>query len=77
MCGLNPYKEDELEIEWKLGVPFWNKGYATELGKQMIKEAFASTNVKGIYGMAQPGNTASKKVLEKIGMDRRKKALEK
>ena len=69
LCGLNPYKEDEPEIEWKLGVSFWNKGYATELGKQMIKEAFASTNVKGIYGMAQPGNIASRKVLEKIGME--------
>ena len=36
---------------------------------QMIKEAFAGTNVKGIYGMAQPGNVASKRVLEKIGME--------
>ena len=69
LCGLNPYKEKEPEIEWKLGVPFWGKGYATELGKQMIKEAFAGTNVKGIYGMAQPGNAASKRVLEKIGME--------
>lgn len=47
---------------------FWGQGYATELGMQMIKEAFANTNIKGIYGMAQPGNTASRRVLEKIGM---------
>lgn len=69
LCGLNPYKENEPEIEWKLGVPFWSKGYATELGKQMIKEAFSATNIKGIYGMAQPGNASSRKVLEKIGME--------
>ena len=69
LCGLNPYKEREPEIEWKLGVPFWGKGYATELGIQMIEEAFATTNIKGIYGMAQPGNTASRRVLEKIGME--------
>lgn len=69
LCGLNPYKEREPEIEWKLGVPFWGKGYATELGIQMIEEAFAATNIKGIYGMAQPGNTASRRVLEKIGME--------
>ena len=68
LCGLNPYKEREPEIEWKLGVPYWGRGYATELGKQMIKEAFASTDIVGIYGMAQPENIASRTVLEKIGM---------
>lgn len=69
LCGLNPYKENTPEIEWKLGVPYWGKGYATELGKQIIMEAFAATNIKGIYGMAQPENIASRKVLEKIGMN--------
>ena len=68
LCGLNPYKEKEPEIEFKLGAPYWGRGYATELGKQMIREAFAATDIKGIYGMAQPENTASRKVLEKIGM---------
>lgn len=68
LCGLNPYQENEPEIEWKLGVPYWGKGYATELGKQMIQAAFAFTGIKGIYGMAQPENTASRRVLEKIGM---------
>ena len=68
LCGLNPYKVNEPEIEWKLGVQYWGKGYATELGKQMIKEAFATTCINGIYGMTQPENVASRKVLEKIGM---------
>lgn len=68
LCGLNPYKEQEPEIEWKLGVPYWGKGYATELGKQIIKEAFAHTDIIGIYGIAQPENSASRTVLEKIGM---------
>ncbi|MDE5696197.1 MAG: GNAT family N-acetyltransferase [Lachnospiraceae bacterium] len=68
LCGLNPYKENEPEIEFKIGVAYWGKGYATELGKQMIQDAFAATDIKGIYGMAQPENTASRRVLEKIGM---------
>lgn len=68
LCGLNPYKEREPEIEWKLGVRYWGKGFATELGKQMIKEAFANTGIIGIYGMAQSENSASRTVLEKIGM---------
>lgn len=69
LCGLNPYKEKEPEIEFKLGVPYWNKGYATELGKAVIRSAFDTTPIKGIYGMARQENAASRKVLEKIGMD--------
>lgn len=68
LCGLNPYKPGEPEIEWKLGVPYWGKGYGTELGRQMLKGAFAVMGVKGAYGMAQPGHMASRRVLEKIGM---------
>ena len=68
LCGLNPYKKEEPEIEIKIGVPYWNKGYATELGRQIIKESFAATDIKGIYGMALPENIASRRVLEKIGM---------
>ena len=68
LCGLNPYKVNEPEIEFKIGVPYWSKGYATELGKQIIKDSFDATDIKGIYGMAQPENIASRKVLEKIGM---------
>lgn len=69
LCGLNPYKPKEPEIEFKLGVPYWNKGYATELGRQIIEESFAAADIKGIYGMAMPENTASRRVLEKIGME--------
>lgn len=68
LCGLNPYQEKEPEIEIKIGVPYWNKGYATELGRQLIQASFASTEIKGIYGMAFPNHIASRRVLEKIGM---------
>lgn len=68
LTGLNPYKENEPEIEWKLGVTYWNKGYATEIGKEILKEAFQTTNIIGIYGMAEPENMASRRVLQKIGM---------
>jgi [ribosomal protein S5]-alanine N-acetyltransferase len=69
LTGLNPYKENEPEMEWKLGVTHWNKGYATEIGKELIKEAFKTTNIVGIYGMAEPENIASRRVLQKIGME--------
>lgn len=68
LCGLNPYRPDEPEIEFKIGVPDWGKGYATELGRQIIEGAFASTGIRGVYGLAHPDNAASRRVLEKIGM---------
>ncbi len=68
LCGLNPYRDNAPEIEYKLGVQYWNKGYATELGRGIIESAFANTDIIGIYGMAHKANTASRKVLEKLGM---------
>ncbi len=66
--GLNPYLGQQPELEWQLGVPFWGKGYATEIGKAVIKNAFATTNLVSIFGMANPANKASLRALEKIGM---------
>jgi [ribosomal protein S5]-alanine N-acetyltransferase len=68
LTGLNPYLPKRPEIEWKLGVAFWGKGYATEIGNAIIKEAFKSTDIELIYGMAHPQNKASMRVMEKIGM---------
>ena len=69
LTGLNPYKDKEPEIEWKLGAAYWNKGYATEIGKKMIEEAFRTTDLIGIYGMAEQRNAGSRRVLQKIGME--------
>ena len=69
LAGLNLYKENETEIEWKLGVDYWNKGYATEIGRAILSESFKTTTIAGIYGMADRENTASRRVLEKIGME--------
>jgi ribosomal-protein-alanine N-acetyltransferase len=66
--GLNPYLPKQPELEWQFGVPFWGKGYATEIGKAVIKAAFESTNIESIFGMVNPQNLGSMRVMEKIGM---------
>jgi RimJ/RimL family protein N-acetyltransferase len=66
--GLNPYLAQQPELEWQLGVPFWGKGYATEIGKAVIENAFVSATIVSIFGMANPAYKASCRVLEKIGM---------
>lgn len=68
LTGLNPYLLEQPEIEWQLGVDFWNKGYATEIGKAVIEAAFKNSNITKIYGMANPKNIGSISVMKKIGM---------
>lgn len=68
LTGLNPYLPKQPELEWQFGVPFWGKGYATEIGKAVTKAAFETTDITLIYGMVNPQNKASMRVMEKIGM---------
>ena len=68
LTGLNPYLPKQPELEWQFGVPFWGYGYATEIGKAVIQAAFATTDIACIYGMVNPHNKASMRVMEKIGM---------
>lgn len=68
LTGLNPYLPKQPELEWQLGVPFWNKGYATEIGMAVIQSAFKGSDITKIYGMVNPANIGSMKAMEKIGM---------
>ena len=70
LTGLNPYLPNEPELEWQFGVPHWGKGYATEIGRAVIRKAFETTGLAGIYAMANPENKGSMRALEKIGMTR-------
>jgi len=68
-CGL---KYGELENETDIGFRFfeeeWNKGYATESAAACLKYGFEALKLKRIIGRAMKENTASIKVLEKIGL---------
>jgi len=68
LTGLNPYLSKQPELEWQFGVSFWGNGYATEIGKAVIEKAFISTDIELIYGMVNPKNNASMRVMDKIGM---------
>lgn len=68
-CGL---KYDKLENETDIGFRFfeeeWNKGYATESATACLKYGFEVLKLNRIIGRAMKENTASIKVLEKIGL---------
>ena len=68
-CGL---KFNELENETDIGFRFfeeeWNKGYATESATACLDYGFKTLKLNRIIGRAMKENTASIKVLEKIGL---------
>lgn len=68
-CGL---KHDpligETDIGFRFFKVFWNRGFATESAQACIAYGFDRLNMQTIVGRAMKENTASIKVLEKLGM---------
>ena len=68
-CGLKYTPElDEFDIGYRLMKKFWGKGYATEAAEACLEFGFNQFDMKTIVGRAMPANTASVRVLEKIGL---------
>ena len=57
-----------VEIGWRLGTPFWNKGYATEGSREVIRFAFEHLRLDALVSFTVPENVASRRVMEKLGM---------
>lgn len=59
---------DETDIGFRFLPPYWGKGLATEVSREIIKYGFDQLGLQRIIGIAIPENIGSCKVLEKIGM---------
>lgn len=66
-CGLMFHYDDTPEIGYWLGVPYWNKGYATEALHALIDCAFTDLTHDAVQAGARVTNPASRRVLEKCG----------
>lgn len=59
---------------WELGYVFhdavWGHGYATEACMALLTEAFAREDVHRVIAMCNPENTASWRLMERLGMRR-------
>lgn len=73
-CGLDYYPvegQPEVELGYRLAVEHWGQGLATEAAQAVLDWAFRDRRLPYVIGFLDPGNTASVRVLEKIGMTRR------
>ena len=60
-------EEDECELGYWLGVPYWGKGIMPEAAKELIRHGFEDLGMKKIWCAYYDGNEKSKRVQEKCG----------
>lgn len=59
-----------VEIGWRLGSQYWQKGYATEAAKASLDYGFKKCKLQEIVSFTVPANIRSIRVMEKIGLKR-------
>jgi len=62
-----------IDFGFRLALAFWGKGLATEAGFAWVQQAFGPLKLPGLRAIVHPENTASRRVLQKLGFfeDRR------
>lgn len=59
--------DDEAEIGYWIGVPFWGQGLIAEAVRELMRYAFEDLNMKKVWCGYFNGNEKSKRVQEKCG----------
>ena len=57
-----------VEIGWRLARPWWGQGLATEGAQAALAYGFQHLALSEIVSFTVPGNTRSRRVMEKLGM---------
>lgn len=72
MCGwsgLQPLEETgKIEVGYGMARKFWRRGIGFECAKAWLEYGFTKTDLEKIYAVAQPENTGSWRIMEKLGM---------
>ena len=59
--------DDECEMGYWLGKPFWGQGIIPEAAGEMLRHAFEDLGMAKVWAGYYEGNTKSKRVQEKVG----------
>ena len=60
-------REDECELGYWLGKPFWGRGYMPEASRELLRHGFEDLGMTTIWCAYYDGNLKSKRVQEKLG----------
>jgi len=69
-CGVGTWRQGlDPEIGWWLARRSWGRGLATEAARVSLSDAFERVRLKRIVSIAMPGNAASIRIMEKLGLE--------
>ena len=60
-------RDDECELGYWIGKPFWGQGIMPEAAKELLRHAFEDCGMQKVWCGYYEGNTKSKRVQEKAG----------
>lgn len=60
-------RDDECELGFWLGKPFWGRGYVPEASLRLLEHAFSDLGMRTVFCGYYEGNIKSKRAQEKIG----------
>ena len=60
-------QEDECELGYWLGQPFWGRGYMPEAAQELLRHGFEDLGMKAVWCGYYDGNQKSRRVQEKLG----------
>lgn len=68
-CGVGFWRDyPDPEIGWWLARRHWGRGLATEAARAALQDAFERVQLDRIVSVAMPENTASIRIMEKLGL---------
>ena len=67
-CGFNGGYPPDVELGWWIAPERWGQGLATEAGRATLEYGFRAFAFPRVISVAQPGNVASIRVMQKLGM---------
>lgn len=59
--------DDEAELGYWLGVPYWGRGIVPEAARELLRHAFEDLRLERVWCGYYDGNEKSKRVQEKLG----------
>jgi RimJ/RimL family protein N-acetyltransferase len=68
-------QSDHVEVGYRLARADWGMGYATEMGRRLVEHGFVELGLAEVVGVTHLENHASRRVLSKLGLVPRGRAL--
>ncbi|MEA2221810.1 MAG: hypothetical protein QOH83_186 [Solirubrobacteraceae bacterium] len=68
-AGLKPFEGGgpDTELGYAFGAAYWGRGYATEAGRAIVREAFGPLRLERLVAVTSDDNNPSQQVLHKLG----------